>query len=102
MITPNMPMPRTNAHTEQMAMIGFLKSMSGITGSGAFDYVTRNATSISTDNTSSDSTRVDVQPYCVAHVSASSSGTTVPMSVANPVQSSFRVAPRGFMCGNSK
>ena len=28
------------------------------------------------DSASSDSTRVDVQPYCVAHVSASSSGTT--------------------------
>ena len=54
------------------------------------------------DSASSESTLVDVQPYCVAHVSASSSGTTVPMSVANPVQSSRRVAPRGFMCGNSK
>src|SRR4051812_287632 len=102
MITPNMPMPRTNAHTEQMAMIGFLNRMSGITGSDAFDSAYKNAASIANDNASKDSTRMDVQPYCVAQVSASSSGTTQPMSVVNPAQSSCRVAPRGFMCGNSK
>jgi len=47
-------------------------------------------------------TPLDVQPYSVAHVSASSSGTKVPMSVAKPAQSSCRVVPRGFMCGNSR
>src|SRR5476651_2632540 len=102
MITPNMPIPSTNAQTEQIAMIGFLNSTSGMTGSEARDSTKRNVTSITADSTSSDSTRVDVQPYCVAQVSANSSGTTVPISDAKPVQSSFRVAPRGFMCGNSK
>src|SRR3954468_3967778 len=102
MITPNIPIPSTKAQIEQMAMIGFLNSTSGITGSAAFDSTARNEASIAADKASSDSTRVDDQPYCVAQVSASSSGTTVPISVANPAQSSRRVEPRGFMCGNSK
>ncbi len=102
MITPNMPIPSTNAQTEQMAMIGSLKRSSGITGSGALDSAYRNSTSITAASASSDSTRTDVQPYCVAQVSASSSGTTVPINVVKPAQSSRRVAPRGFMWGNSK
>jgi hypothetical protein len=102
MITPNMPIPSTKAQIEQMLMMGSRKSTSGITGSAARDSVNRNAPSITTDSARSDSTRVDVQPYSVAHVSARSSGTKVAISVAKPSQSSLRVDPRGFMCGNSK
>ena len=57
-------------------MTGSRKSTSGIIGSAARDSRSRNAPSITADSASSDSTRVEVQPYCVAHVSASSSGTT--------------------------
>src|SRR5262245_13611159 len=101
MITPNMPTPSTNAHSEQTAMIGFLKSTSGTTGSAARDSMARNTTSMIADTASSDSTRTDVQPYSVAQVSASRSGTNVAMSVAKPAQSSCLVARRGFMFGNS-
>src|SRR5258708_2528728 len=102
MITPNIPLPSTKAQTEQMAMIGVLNSISGMTGSGAVDSTYRNVASMTADSASNDSTRVDVQPYCVAQVKASRSGTTERIGVAKPAQSSRRVAPRGFMCGNSK
>src|SRR3954462_10272290 len=102
MITPNIPIPSTNAQIEQTTMIGLVNSTSGITGSPALVSLTRNPASIPADNASSNVTRGDVQPYSVAQVSASSSGTTVAISVANPIQSSCRVDPLGFRFGNSK
>src|SRR5215475_11671486 len=102
MITPNIPTPSTNEQIEQTLMIELVNSESGITGSAAFRSLNRKARNVTAETASSDSTRIDDQPYCVAHVNASSSGTTVPMSVAKPSQSSCRVVPRGFMCGNSK
>src|ERR1700681_2960866 len=102
MVTPNIPTPINQADTVQIEMSGLVYITSGITRSETFDSPYRNSASISADSASSDSTRTDDQPYCVAQVSASSSGTTVPTSVANPAQSSRREAPRGFRCGNLK
>ena len=102
MMVPNIPMPRTKAAAEQTPMTGSRNRTSGMIGSAAFDSEYSSSPSITTDVTSSDTTRVEPQPYDVAQVSASSSGTTVPISVAKPAQSSCRLEPRGFMCGNSK
>src|SRR3954451_15911077 len=100
MITPNIPIPSTNTHSEQMLITGLRNRLSGIIGSGERDSTEMNAASITADPISSDTTRVDPHPYVVAQVSASSSGTTQAISVANPGQSSWRAAARGFMCGN--
>src|SRR5581483_6873483 len=102
MITPNMPMPSTKTAAEQIAITGFLKSASGNIGCGDRSSTYRNATSITAATASSASTRVEVQPYSVAQVSASSSGTTQAINVAKPAQSICRAAARGFMCGNSR
>src|SRR3954464_11842924 len=102
MIVPKMPTPSVKAATAHTAITGSPYSSSGITGSAARDSTNRSTASITTDSTSNDSTRVDDQPYCVAQVSASSNGTTVPISDANPAQSRERLDPRGFMCGNPK
>src|SRR5580765_1941363 len=101
MITPNMPIPRMNTHSEQTAITGFLNRLNGIIGSGDPDSTVINAASITTDASNSDSTRVDVQPYWVAQVSASSNGPPQLISVAKPDQSRRRAAARGFMWGNS-
>src|SRR5437762_6475338 len=82
MIVPNMPMPSTNAATEQTAITGCVKNVSGMIGSAARDSAYTSRPSIAVDATSSDTTRGAPQPYSVAHVSASSSGTIQPMSVA--------------------
>src|SRR5437899_9567535 len=83
MIVPNMPTPSTNAATEQTAITGCVKKVSGMIGSAAFDSAYSSAPSITAETTNSDTTRVAPQPYCVAHVSASSSGTIQPMSVVS-------------------
>src|SRR6476646_666213 len=100
MIVPNMPMPSTNAAAEQTPMTGSLNSTSGMIGSAAFDSLYGSAKSITTDRAISESTRGEVQPYLVAQVSASSSATTETINGAKPAQSSCRLVPRGFMCGN--
>ena len=102
MIVPNMPMPSTNAATEQTAITGCVKNVSGMIGSAARDSAYTSKPSIAVDATSSDTTRGAPQPYSVAHVSASSSGTIQPMSVAKPAQSSWWCTRRACMFGNSK
>src|SRR4029453_19332126 len=102
MMTPNMPAPSTKTQMEQILMTGWRKSPSGIMGWGGGDSAYRNATSIRAASASDTSTRAELQPCSVTHVSASSSGTTQPINVANPGQSSRLAAARGFMFGNSK
>src|SRR3954447_23396653 len=102
MIVPNMPTPSVNAATAQTAITGSPYNSSGITGSDARDSTNRGTASMTADRASSDSTRIDDQPYWVAQVNASRNGTTVPTSDANPAQSRDRPEPRGFICGNPK
>src|SRR5437016_549744 len=66
MIVPNMPTPSTNAATEQTAITGCVKKVSGMIGSAAFDSAYSSAPSITAETTNSDTTRVAPQPYCVA------------------------------------
>src|SRR5262252_6671479 len=102
MMTPNMPTPRMNTQMEQMLITGCLKSTSGSIGSGDRDSTYRKTPSMTVANASSDSTCVEVQPYSVAQVSASSNGTTQAMSVAKPAQSIRLAAACGLMFGNSR
>src|SRR5262245_25574082 len=102
MMTPNMPAPSTKTQIEQMLMTGWRNSPSGIIGSGDLYSTYRNASSITAASASDTSTRVELQPCSVTHVSASSSGTTQPINVANPDQSRRLAAAGGFMFGNSK
>src|SRR5262245_45348363 len=99
MTASNMPMPSTNAHSELTLMIELRNSDSGMIGSAARASLTMNAASITSDNSSKGHTRSEAQPCCGTQVSASSKGTTVAISNANPLQSICLSDGRGFMFG---
>src|SRR5207237_8983313 len=98
----NITLLRNNAGTEQTAITCCLKKASSMIDSAALDPSNTSKPSIAVEATSSDTTRGALQPYSVAHVSASSSGTIQPMSVAKPAQSSWWCTRRACMFGNSK
>src|SRR5688572_8083929 len=100
MMTPNMPTPSTNEHSEQTAMMRLLNNVSGMIGSSTRASLAMKAASITADNISSGMTRTDDHPCSGAHVRASSSGTTVAVSSANPLQSIAFDDPLFFMFGN--
>ena len=101
MITPNMPMPTRKLAREQTRMTGSLKRERGMSGSAARVSTKRKATSITAARASRDTTRRELQPYCVTQVSANSRGTRHAIRVTTPHQSMMRRTAWGRNAGNS-